>query len=94
MNDEERNKKERKKMNKVDRGLIFQLKTKVSGTLRVVLHLGSNLLLVYRLFVLVLARLDGCAPIPYVQDVILNLRHPYIVITVATAITDTSKITP
>ena len=44
------------------------------------------MLLVYGLFALLLARLGTRAPIPYVQDAILNLRHPYIV--VATATTD------
>ena len=58
----------------------FPTLSKVSGTLRVVLHLDSEVLLVY------LARLGVRAPIPYVQDAILNLRHPYIVI--ATAMTD------
>ena len=61
----------------------FPTQTKVSGTLWAVLNLDSDLLLAYRLFVLLLARLG---PILYVQDAILNLRHPYIVI--ATAITD------
>ena len=37
---------------------------------------------------MLLARLGARAPIPYVQDAILNLRHPYIV--VATATTDDS----
>ena len=64
----------------------FPTLSKVSGTLRVVLHLDSELLLVYGLFALLLARLGVRAPIPYVQDAILNLRHPYIV--VATATTD------
>ena len=44
------------------------------------------MLLVYRLFALLLARLGACAPIPYVQDAILNLRQSYIV--VATTTTD------
>ena len=64
----------------------FPTLSKVSGTLRVLLHLYSEVLLVYRLFALLLARLGARAPIPYVQDAILNLRHPYIV--VATATTD------
>ena len=38
------------------------------------------MLLVYGLFALLLVHLGLCAPIPYVQDGILNLRHPYIVI--------------
>ena len=49
------------------------------------------MLLVYGLFALLLARLGAHAPIPYVQDAILNLRHPYIV--VATATTDTIDLT-
>ena len=40
------------------------------------LYLDSEVLLVYRLFALLLARLGARAPIPYVQDAILNLRHP------------------
>ena len=47
----------------------------VSWTLRVVLHLDSEVLLVYGLFTLLLARLGVRAPIPYVQDAILNLRQ-------------------
>ena len=46
------------------------------------------MLLVYGLFALLLVHLGVCAPIPYVQDAILNLRHLYIVI--ATAMTDFS----
>ena len=64
----------------------FLTLTKVSGTLWVVLYFDSEVLLVYRLFALLLARLGVRAPISYVQDAILNLRHPYIV--VATATTD------
>ena len=45
---------------------------------------SANTPLVYELFALL--HLARRAPIPYVQDAILNLRHPYIVI--ATAITD------
>ena len=56
------------------------------------LCLDSKVLLVYRLFALLLARLGTRAPIPYVQDAILNLRHPYIV--VATATTDILGIQP
>ena len=41
------------------------------------------MLLVYGLFALLLACLAVRAPIPYVQDTILNLLHPYIVIAVA-----------
>ena len=59
----------------------FLTQMKVSKILRVVLHLDSEVLLVYRLFALLLARLGMRAPIPYVQDTILNLRHPYIVVT-------------
>ena len=69
----------------------FPTQTKVSGTLRVVLHLDSYFLKAYRLFVLLLVRLGGRAPIPYVQDAIFNLRHPYIVI--ATAMTDKTSTT-
>ena len=86
-------KKERKKerRKKIDPNAIcmrfdFLTLSKVSSTLRVLLHLYSEVLLVYRLFALLLARLDGRIPIPYVQDAILNLRHPYIV--VATTTTD------
>ena len=68
----------------------FPTLSKVSGILRVVLHLDSELLLVYGFFALLLAHLGVRAPILYVQDAILNLRHPYIVIT--TAITDSLNI--
>ena len=64
----------------------FPTRSKVSATLQALLYLDSEVLLVYRLFALLVARLGGRAPIPYVQDAILNLRHPYIV--VATATTD------
>ena len=40
------------------------------------------MLLVYGLFALLLAHLGVRAPTPYVQDAILNLRHPHIVIAV------------
>ena len=60
--------------------------TKVSGTLRVLLHLDSKVLLVYRPFALFLTCLGMRACIPYVQDAILNLHYPYIV--VATVTTD------
>ena len=87
----ERKKERKKKKNKIDPNAIcmrsdFSTLLKVSGTLRVLLYLDSEVLLVYRLFALLLARLGARAPIPYVQDAILNLRHPYIV--VATATTD------
>ena len=49
---------------------------KVSGTSWVVLHLDSEVLLVYRLFALLIACLGVRSPIPYVQDAILNLHHP------------------
>ena len=78
MNDEER-KKERKRTKSIFMRFDFPTLSKVSGTLRVVLHLDSELLLVYGLFALLLARLGVRTPIPYVQDTILNLRHPYIV---------------
>ena len=41
------------------------------------------MLLIYGLFASLLAHLGMCAPIPYVQDAIWNLSHPYIVIAVA-----------
>ena len=50
-----------------------------------ILLLDNEVLLVYILFALLLARLGVRAPISYVQDAILNLRDLYIV--VATAIT-------
>ena len=64
----------------------FPTLSKVSATLQVLLYLNNEVLLVYRFFALLLAHLGGHAPLPYVQDTILNLRHPYIV--VATATTD------
>ena len=56
----------------------FSTLSKVNGTLRVVLHLDSDVLLVNKLYALLLVRLGACTPIPYVQDTILNLHHPYI----------------
>ena len=85
MNDEERNKKERKRS--IFKRFDIPTLPKVSGILQVVLHLDSEVVLVYGHFVLLIARLGVRAPITYVQDAILNLRHPYIV--VATATTDT-----
>ena len=82
MNDEER-KKERKRTKSIFMRFDFPTLSKVSGTLRVVLHLDSELLLVYGLFALLLTHLGVCTPIPYVQDTILNLRHPYIVVATA-----------
>ena len=63
MNDEERKKKERrKKKNKIDPKSMcmrfdFLTLSKFTGTLQVVLYLDSEVLLVYRLFALLLARL-------------------------------------
>ena len=51
----------------------FQTPVKVSETLRVVLH-----------FTVLLACLGTPAPICYVQDGILNLRHPYVGVATAT----------
>ena len=90
MNDEERKKKNKMDIYEVRWGPISPTQTKVSGILRVVLYLDSEVLLVYGLFALLLALLGMRAPIPYVQDAILNLRHPYIVI--ATAMTDISVV--
>ena len=61
----------RKKKNKIDpRSMCmrfdFPTQSKFSGTLRVVLYLDSEVLLVYRLFALLLAGLGTRAPIPYV----------------------------
>ena len=54
----------------------FLTQTKVSRILRVVLHLDSEVLLVYRLFAKLLTRLGTLrAPIPYVHDAILNIVH-------------------
>ena len=80
----------RKKKNKIDPNAL-STRSKVSGTLQVVLlYLDSEVLLVYRLFALLLTHLGGHAPIPYVQDAILNLRHPYIVVAVIHACSDVS----
>ena len=87
MNDEERKKernKERKRTKSIFMRSDFSTLAKVSRTLRVLLYLDSKVLLVYRLFALLLTRLGAHTPIPYVQDAILNLRHPYIVVAVAT----------
>ena len=73
MNDEERKKerkKEEKEQNRPERDMYEVPLSKVSGTLRVLLYLDSEVLLVYRLFALLLARLGARAPIPYVQDAI------------------------
>ena len=53
----ERKKERRKKKNKIDPNAIcvrsdFSTLSKVSGTLRVLLYLDSEVLLIYRLFVL------------------------------------------
>ena len=56
----------------------FPTLSKFSGTLRVLLYLDNKVLLVYRLFALLFTRLGPRAPIPYVEDAILNLHHPYI----------------
>ena len=75
----ERKKKEEKEQNRhlqLNTRSNFLTQTKVSRTLRVILHLDSELLLVCMLFALLLARLGTRTPIPYVQDAILNLRHP------------------
>ena len=63
MKKEERKKKKTKS---ICTGFDFPTLLKVSGTLRVVLHLDREVLLVYGLFALFLARLGVCAPIPYV----------------------------
>ena len=54
--------------------------------MQVVSQMDSAVLLVYRLSDLLFARLDVRAIIPYVQDAILNMCHPYIVVAVATMI--------
>ena len=78
MINEEKRKKERKK-NIINIYEVRFTQTKVSGTLRIVLYFDSKVLLVYRLFALLLARLGVCVHIPYVQDAILNLCHSYVV---------------
>ena len=87
MADEER----RKKKNKIGSFAIFSFanfltSTKASKISRVVLHLDSEGLLVYVLKTGLLKRFRVSAPIPYVQDAILNIAHSYIVN--ATALTD------
>ena len=64
--EEERKKKERKRTKSIFTRSDFSTLSKVSGTLRVLLYLDSEVLLVYRLFALLLARLGARAPIPYV----------------------------
>ena len=56
----------------------FATLTKVSETLRVVLHLNSEGLLVHKLRTGLHERFRVTAPIPYVQDAILNLHHSYL----------------
>ena len=43
-------------------------------------YIGIAVLLVYRIFALLLDGLGVCAPITYVQNAILNICHPYIVV--------------
>ena len=56
----------------------FATLTKVSKTLQVVLHLNSEGLLVHQLRTRLRERFRMTAPIPHVQDAILNLRHSYL----------------
>ena len=63
----------------------FPNQTKVSRTLRVVLPLDSEVLLVYMPFALLLTHLGARALIPYVQDAI---RHSYIVVMVIRMVTN------
>ena len=61
-------KERKKKKNKINPKSIcmrfdFPTLSKVSGTLRVLLYLDSEVLLVYGLFALLLAHLGACAPI-------------------------------
>ena len=56
----------------------FATPTKVSETLRVVLHLNSEGLLVPTLRTGLRERFSAAAPIPYVQDAILNIGHSYL----------------
>ena len=72
----ELNDEERKRTKSISMIFNFPTLSKVSRTLQVVLHLDSEVLLVYGLFALLLTRLGVRAPISYVQDAILNLRHP------------------
>ena len=61
----------------------FATSTKVSESLRVVLHLNSEGFLVPRLKTGLRERFRAAAPIPYVQDAILNIGHSYLVNAVA-----------
>ena len=54
-------------------------------SLEVVLYLDNEVFLVYRLFALFLSRLGAHAPVPYVQDTILNLNYPYLGSTTGTS---------
>ena len=65
---------------------------KVIETLRVVLHLNSEGLLVHQLRIGLRERFRVTAPIPYVQDAILNLRHSYL--RSATALRDVDNCMP
>ena len=78
-----RKKEEKKRTKLIFMRFDFLTQTKVSLTLRVVLDLNSEVLLVDRLSALLLARLGARVPKPYVQDAISNLRHPYIIVIVA-----------
>ena len=69
MRKERKKEERRKKKNKINpRSMCmrsdFPTLSKFSGTLRVLLYLDSEVLLVYRLFALLLARLGARAPIP------------------------------
>ena len=83
MRKERKKEKEQNRSKSILKRFNFQTLPKVIGTLQVVLHLDSDVLLVYGLFALLLARLGVHTPMPYVQDA---MCHPYIV--VATATTD------
>ena len=79
--EEEERKKERKKERRTKSIFLrsdFATSTKVSETLRIVLHLNSEGLLVPTLKTGLGVRFRAAAPIPYVQDAILNIGHSYL----------------
>ena len=76
--EERRKKKERRRTKSIFLRFDFATPTKVSETLRVVLHLNSEGLLVPTLRTGLRERFRAAAPIPYVQDAILNIGHSYL----------------
>ena len=75
-------KKKMKKIKKRTKSIFlrtdFSTPTKVSEPLRVVLHFNSEGLLVHKLRTGLREHFRASAPIPNVQDAILNIGHSYL----------------